>query len=105
VQFADVLEIRRGWIKRGRPPCDHGRLAGERYLVADTGDDACLDYGEECSRSDRTPTKDPVSESWLRAIASGRHLSSRVLERVSSDAGARPPPLWQWLDGGPRLRI
>ena len=63
VQFADVLEIRRGWIKRGRPPCDHGRLAGERYLGADTGDDACLDCGEEFSRSDRTPTKDRVSES------------------------------------------
>ena len=63
VQFADVLEIRRGWIKRGRPPCNHGLLAAERYLGADTGDDACLDCGEEFLRSDRTPTKDDVSES------------------------------------------
>ena len=38
-------------IARGRPPCDHRRLAGEKYLGADTGADACLDCGRELPRS------------------------------------------------------
>lgn len=51
IEFADVLEIRRGWIERGRPPCDHPRVANEWYRATDTGNDVCLECGEELSRA------------------------------------------------------
>jgi hypothetical protein len=52
IEFADVLELRRGWIERGRPPCGHPRLANEWYRAVDTGNDVCLVCGEELPRAD-----------------------------------------------------
>src|SRR5207302_10572547 len=56
-------------IARGRPPCDHRRLAGEKYLGADTGDDACLDCGAELPRS-----ADPASTEMNSTMSLGPQL-------------------------------
>ena len=77
-------------IARGRPPCDHRRLAGEKYLGADTGDDACLDCGAELPRSADPASTEMNSTMKTNALAG---LACTARRRKSSARKASTMPM------------
>jgi len=45
VQADELVAIRRAWVDRGSPKCEHRRTAREYMFGMHTGDLACLDCG------------------------------------------------------------
>jgi hypothetical protein len=46
MQIEKAIELRRRWIAKGDPPCDHPHLDKEYDLGADTGDYVCTTCGK-----------------------------------------------------------
>ena len=46
----ESTRLQREWEAKGNPPCDHPVVEGERYLGADTGDEACKFCGASAHR-------------------------------------------------------
>ncbi|MFZ7134136.1 MAG: hypothetical protein ACOWWR_17465 [Eubacteriales bacterium] len=52
MQNKDAIELRKRWLAKGNPPCDHPELEREYFLGADSGDYVCLICGESGWGSD-----------------------------------------------------
>lgn len=55
VQMEKVAQLRKAWIAKGDPPCDHPKTDTEYYLGTQTGDTACLVCGRSWPRGSTPP--------------------------------------------------
>ena len=60
---ADKAErLRRQWIAKGSPPCEHAHLDKEYMEGMDTGDKVCITCGESFAPSELK--QDPKTGDW-----------------------------------------
>ena len=61
MQLKKAETLRRAWIEKGNPSCEHPEVDKEYYLGTDTGDEVCTTCGRSAPPGTLQPSDSPIA--------------------------------------------